>query len=96
MFNNGEWVIYNGDLIKNALGFIEESNDETSIVTLILNGRNDTKLFRQLQALNTDLKPAHDSIVYSFEEISFLINLALDTNDEEWFQALIKGIKVET
>lgn len=96
MFKNGEWVIYNGDLIKNTLGFVAESNNETSIVTLILNGRNDTKLLRQLQALNTVLTPAPDNIIYSNDESAFLINLALDTNDEEWFQALTKGIEVNS
>lgn len=96
MFKNGEWVIYNGDRIKNALGYVEESNDETSLVTLILNGRNDTKIYRQLQAMNTDLTLAPINSTYFNEENQFLVNLALDTNDKEWFQELSKRFLVQS
>lgn len=85
MIKAGEWAILNSQFIRNMLVIVESTGALYSFVTLFDNGKE----IAIKQVLTQDLKQAPIDNSYYEEELKYLINLALDTGDKEWFSELV-------
>jgi hypothetical protein len=83
MFNPGDWVTH---LYDGSVGYVTDVSimQQRANVKFIHN-KGPTSFF----AVHfSNLKSAPVEAYYSPTQIDFLINLALDTNDKEWFLEL--------
>lgn len=85
-----------GDWVTNEEGylfFIEECNTVVARIGCFVKKTEDSEIeIEKNIAYPEDLSVA-DLEGYSEEEIKVLTNLALDTNDKEWFKALTNRMK---
>lgn len=85
----GDWVkgnLLSGELI---IGYIESlSNIEGVAKVTIVTSDNDEIIGRTIALLTNQVKHLPSANVTNKEQILFLIDLALSTGDEEWFNEL--------
>lgn len=85
----GDWVINE----EGYLFFIEECNTVIARIGCFVKKTEDSEIeIEKNVAYPEDLRIA-ELEGYSEEEITFLINLALDTNDKQWFDELTSRLQ---
>lgn len=90
----GDWVIDK----EGYLFFIDECNTVVARVGCFVKKTEDSDIEIETELIFPEELKSTDLEGYSEEEITFLINLALDTNDKQWFDELtakLKQLKVE-
>ncbi|MEH6939342.1 IDEAL domain-containing protein [Bacillus sp. JJ664] len=93
---NNETILKTGDWVKGksvdgelVIGFIESLTILDEIVKVnVINSDNKTTVGKTIQMRNKNVKKMPDSKVKNKEQIRFLIDLALSTGDEDWFNEL--------
>lgn len=89
VLKTGEWVkgrSRNGELI---IGYIEALHSTEGAVSVhVVTSDNEESIGKTVQLLSRRVKSLPASKVANKEQISFLIDLALSTGDEEWFLEL--------
>ncbi|WP_226672424.1 IDEAL domain-containing protein [Rossellomorea aquimaris] len=85
----GDWIkgtLLTGELI---IGYVEHLDNQGSAVKAkIVTSDNKTIEGRSLPLLNRQVNKIPDTHVKNKEQIQFLIDLALETGDQEWFLEL--------
>ncbi|QKE72281.1 IDEAL domain-containing protein [Arthrobacter citreus] len=94
ILKTGDWVkgiSMGGELV---IGFIESFTIQDEIVKVnVITSDNEKTVGKTINMLNKNVKKLPDSKVTNKEQISFLIDLALSTGDEEWFEELSSQLK---
>lgn len=93
---NNETILKTGDWIKGksvdgelVIGYIESLTILNEIVKVnVITSDNKATIGKTIQMRNKNVKKMPDSKVINKEQISFLIDLALSTGDEDWFNEL--------
>ncbi|PEJ59058.1 MULTISPECIES: IDEAL domain-containing protein [unclassified Bacillus (in: firmicutes)] len=93
---NNDTILKTGDWVKGismggelVLGFIESFTIQDEIVKVnVITSDNEKTVGKTINMLNKNVKKLPDSKVTNKEQISFLIDLALSTGDEDWFEEL--------
>lgn len=86
MIKSGDWVILNTRFIHNMLAIVEQTGSLYSMVRLFDRGKE----IARKQVLTQELSEAPVNDFYYEKELDYLIDLALDTGDEEWFRTLVE------
>jgi hypothetical protein len=93
-FNVGDWVYYDGEhyaSLEGALGFVEYVGYSRCLVEFIKD-RNGNRIKFRKEINFEDLMPASE-LFLDEQALKNLIDLALDTDDEEWFIELTELYK---
>jgi uncharacterized protein YpiB (UPF0302 family) len=94
LLKTGDWVkgrSREGELI---IGYIESLHAAEGAVSVhVVTSDNEKSMGRTVQILSKRVKSLPVSKVVNKEQISFLIDLALSTGDEEWFLELSSQLK---
>ncbi|MFB7142650.1 IDEAL domain-containing protein [Gottfriedia sp. NPDC056225] len=94
ILKTGDWVkgiSMGGELV---IGFIESFTIQDEIVKVnVITSDNEKTVGKTINMLNKNVKKLPDSKVTNKEQISFLIDLALSTGDEDWFEELSSQLK---
>ncbi|MBT2757746.1 IDEAL domain-containing protein [Mesobacillus foraminis] len=94
LLKTGDWVkgrSRDGELI---IGYTESINNSDGVVAVhVVTSDNEESIGRTVQLLAKRVKKLPDSKIPNKEQISFLIDLALSTGDEEWFLELSSQLK---
>ncbi|MFF2875823.1 IDEAL domain-containing protein [Gottfriedia sp. NPDC057991] len=89
ILKTGDWV--KGISLKGELviGYVESLTILDEIVKVnVITSDNKTTVGKTIQMLNRNVKKMPDAKVTNKEQIHFLIDLALSTGDEDWFNEL--------
>jgi uncharacterized protein YpiB (UPF0302 family) len=85
----GDWVkgiSLHGELV---IGYVDSLTILDEVVRVnVITSDNKTTVGKTIQMLNRNVKKMPDSKVTNKEQIHFLIDLALSTGDEDWFNEL--------
>ncbi|WP_088011686.1 IDEAL domain-containing protein [Gottfriedia acidiceleris] len=85
----GDWVKGNSMDGELVIGYIESLSILDEIVKVnVITSDNKTTVGKTIPMLNKNVKKIPDSKVTNKEQIRFLIDLALVTGDEDWFNEL--------
>lgn len=86
ILKTGDWVkgkLLSGELV---IGYIENLDIESqTIKAKVVTSDNKTIEGKSIPMLNRQVKKIPDTHIKNKEQIQFLIDLALETGDEEWF-----------
>lgn len=86
ILKTGDWVkgkLLSGELV---IGYIENLDMESqTIKAKVVTSDNKTIEGKSIPMLNRQVKKIPDTHIKNKEQIQFLIDLALETGDEEWF-----------
>lgn len=86
ILKTGDWVkgkLLSGELV---IGYIENLDIESqTIKAKVVTSDNKTIEGKSIPMLNRQVKKIPDTHIKNKEQIQFMIDLALETGDEEWF-----------
>jgi len=93
---NNETILKTGDWVKGksadgelVIGYIDSLTNLDEIVKVnVITSDNKTTVGKTIHMRNKNVKKMPDSKVANKEQVRFLIDLALSTGDEDWFNEL--------
>ncbi|SDB90205.1 IDEAL domain-containing protein [Pelagirhabdus alkalitolerans] len=89
MFNVGQWVELESRKGEKIQGFVEKMLNEQTIVQIrVVSSDNEWLLEQSIQVSSDKVNQSTIFKQYTKAELDQLIDLALLTNDKEWFDAL--------
>ncbi|MEH7451482.1 IDEAL domain-containing protein [Gottfriedia acidiceleris] len=93
---NNDSILKTGDWVKGismggelVIGYVESFKIQDEIVKVnVITSDNKTTVGKTIHMLNKNVMKMPDSKVTNIEQIRFLIDVALSTGDEDWFNEL--------
>ncbi len=88
LIQEGDWISGTTQLDEKFIGFVQSTNEDGIIKVWATQSDREEIVGTSIQAKSARVRKLSDSALTSPEEVKSLIELALDTQDKEWFAQL--------